>query len=302
MLIHLNIKDMKILNIGTDTAPKWFAVATVSIDGKEQKIIPAFTEYSIQRKDFSKDKIYEKIDKSKILPTVFCFTKSEIFIKEKVRLFDYSGKELIDIPNEAPQIMVYLDKADNINLLGLDIPLKAELIDCKSVADAYHHVATTAYLSQCPSKDDWIGLAGIVSKDQLLLEIRRFGNTFGMNGTTAQGYFGLNTTTSYMQSKAISFSSLLPKGDFRTYQQAEVLMKATVQAFGAKAAKQTRYIKAINYCISLYSFDLVCKALNNIGATEKLQLDASLCEDKIHCLQSILIEQLTNLSNKTKQN
>ena len=293
---------MTILNMGTDTAPKWFAVATVSINGKEQEIIPAFTEYSIQRKDFSKDKIYEKIDKSKILPTVFCFTKSEIFIKEKVRLFDYSGKELIDIPNEAPQIMVYLDKADNINLLGLDIPLKAELIDCKSVADAYHHVATTAYLSQCPSKDDWIGLAGIVSKDQLLLEIRRFGNTFGMNGTTAQGYFGLNTTTSYMQSKAISFSSLLPKGDFRTYQQAEILMKATVQAFGAKAAKQTRYIKAINYCISLYSFDLVCKALNNIGATEKLQLDASLCEDKIHCLQSILIEQLTNLSNRTKQN
>lgn len=258
---------MKILNIGTDTAPKYFAVATVSINGKEQEIIPAFTEYSIQRKDFSKDKIYEKIDKSKILPTVFCFAKPDIFIKENVRLFDYSGRELTDIPNEAPQIMVYLDKADNINLWDLDIPIKAELIDCKNVADAYHHVATTAHLSQCPSKDDWIGLAGIVSKDQLLLEIRRFGNTFGMNGTTAQGYFGLNTTTSYMQSKAISFSSLLPKGDFRTYQQAEVLMKATVQAFGAKAAKQTRYIKAINYCISSYSFDLVCKALNNIGAT-----------------------------------
>lgn len=51
---------MTILNMGTDTAPKWFAVATVSINGKEQEIIPAFTEYSIQRKDFSKDKIYEK--------------------------------------------------------------------------------------------------------------------------------------------------------------------------------------------------------------------------------------------------
>ena len=222
---------MKNVNLGTDTAPKWFAVATVSINGKEQEIIPAFTEYSIQRKDFRKDKIYEKIDKSKILPTVFCFTKPDIFIKENVRLFDYSGRELTDIPNEAPQIMVYLDKADNINLWDLDIPIKAELIDCKNVADAYHHVATTAHLSQCPSKDDWIGLAGIVSKDQLLLEIRRFGNTFGMNGTTAQGYFGLSTTTSYMQSKAISFSSLLPKGDFRTYQQAEILMKATVQAF-----------------------------------------------------------------------
>lgn len=143
---------MKHVNLGTATAPKWFAVATVSINGKEQKIIPAFTEYSIQRKDFSKDKIYEKIDKSKILPTVFCFAKPDIFIKENVRLFDYSGRELTDVPNEAPQIMVYLDKADNINLLDLDIPLKAELIDCESVADAYHHVATTAYLSQCPSK------------------------------------------------------------------------------------------------------------------------------------------------------
>ena len=128
---------MTILNMGTDTAPKWFAVATVSINGKEQEIIPAFTEYSIQRKDFSKDKIYEKIDKSKILPTVFCFAKPDIFIKENVRLFDYSGRELTDVPNEAPQIMVYLDKADNINLLDLDIPLKAELIDCESVADAY---------------------------------------------------------------------------------------------------------------------------------------------------------------------
>lgn len=293
---------MTILNMGTDTAPKWFAVATVSINGKEQEIIPAFTEYSIQRKDFSKDKIYEKIDKSKILPTVFCFAKPDIFIKENVRLFDYSGRELTDVPNESPQIMVYLDKADNINLLDLDIPLKAELIDCESVADAYHHVATTAYLSQCPSKDDWIGLAGIVSKDQLLLEIRRFGNSFGMNGTTAQGYFGLSTTTSFLQSKAISTSPLLPKGDFRTYQQAEILMKATVQAFGAKAAKQTRYIKAINYCISLYSFTLVCQALNNIGATEKLQLDASKCEDKVQCLQNILIEQLARLTYKTKQN
>lgn len=51
---------MKHVNLGTATAPKWFAVATVSINGKEQVIIPAFTEYSIQRKDFSKDKIYEK--------------------------------------------------------------------------------------------------------------------------------------------------------------------------------------------------------------------------------------------------
>ncbi|MCB7078786.1 hypothetical protein LI012_18665, partial [Caldibacillus thermoamylovorans] len=90
------------------------------------------------------------------------------------------------------------DKPDNINLWSLDIPIKAEIVECDSVADAYQRVATTAYLSQCPSKDDWIGLAGIVSKDELLLQIKKFSNSFGMNGTAAQGYFGLDTTTSLM--------------------------------------------------------------------------------------------------------
>ena len=61
---------MKIINLGTETAPKWFAVATVSINGEEQDIIPAFTGYSIKQKDFSKDKVYTAMDKSKILPTM----------------------------------------------------------------------------------------------------------------------------------------------------------------------------------------------------------------------------------------
>ena len=286
---------MKRINYGTEIAPKWFAVATVSINGKELDIIPAFTDYSIKQKDFNKDKVYAAMDKSKVLPTVFCLTDAEIFRKEGVQLFDYHGRELDELPEKAPRILVYLDKVDNINLWNLDIPLNAEVVECDNVADAYHRVATTAYLSQCPSKDDWIGFAGIVSEDKLLLQIKKFSNSFGMNGTAAQGYFGLDTTTSFMQSKSSSINTLLPKGDHRTYNQAETLMKAAVQAFGAKAAKQTRYIKAINYCILQYGFDIVCKALNSIEADEKIKLDAAKCEDKVQCLQGIIIEQVNVL-------
>ena len=242
------------------------------------------------------------MDKSKILPTIFCLTDAEVFIKENVKLFDYHGREIDELPEGAPRILVYLDKPDNINLWSLDIPIKAEIVECDSVADAYQRVATTAYLSQCPSKDDWIGFAGIVSKDKLLLQIKKFSNSFGMNGTAAQGYFGLDTTTSLMQSKAILASALLPKGEHRTYSQAEILMKAAVQAFGAKAAKQTRYIKAINYCISQYGFDRICEALNNIEADEKLKLDASKCEDKVQCLQGIIIEQVHILHKNSNNN
>ena len=115
---------MNLLNLGTETAPKWLAVATVSIKGEEQDIIPAFTDYSIKQKDFSKDKVFTAMDKSKILPTIFCLTDAEVFIKENVKLFDYHGREIDELPEGAPRILVYLDKPDNINLWSLDIPIQ----------------------------------------------------------------------------------------------------------------------------------------------------------------------------------
>ena len=250
---------MKHVNLGSEEAPKWYFVTTILVNGEEQEIIPAFTDYSLKRKNFEKDKVFKAIDKSKLLPTVFCFCDAKPFYAENVPLYDYVGNKIKNLPDNAPAVMVYLDKADNVNLLGLtDEPLQAELVECDSVADAYRRVATTAYFSQCPSKDEWIGYAGIVTGDELLLNIRSFGEKYSISGTAVQGYFGISTTVSLLQSKALAMSSSLFKEEYRTYAQAEQLMKATVQAFGVKAAKQTRYIKAINYGISEYGFDTVC--------------------------------------------
>lgn len=277
---------MKCLNFGSEEAPKWYFATTILINGEELEIIPAFTDYSLKHKNFEKDKVFKAIDKSKLLPTVFCFCDAKPFYAENVPLYDYVGSKIGNLPDNAPAVMVYLDKADNVNLLGLtDEPLQAELVECDSVSDAYRRVATTAYLSQCPSKDEWIGYAGIVTGDELLLNIRKFGIMYSMSGTAVQGYFGISTTVSLLQSKALAASSSPFNGKYRSYQQAEQLMKATVQAFGVKAAKQTRYIKAINYCISEYDFNTVCNVLNSIEATEKLRIEAAKCEDKISCIQ-----------------
>lgn len=150
-------------------------------------------------------------------------------------------------------------------------------------------------------KDEWIGYAGIVTGDELFLNIRKFGIMYSMSGTAVQGYFGISTTVSLLQSKALAMSSSLFKEEYRTYAQAEQLMKATVQAFGVKAAKQTRYIKAINYCISQYDFDTVCNVLNSIEATEKLRIEAAKCEDKISCIQHLIIERVIEMRNAQQQ-
>lgn len=293
---------MKVVKLGSEEAPKWYFVTKVIINGKEQEIIPAFTDYSIKRKDFEKDKVCEFIDKSKFLPTVVCFTEAKPFYAENVPLYDYDGRKIEALPDNAPAVMVYLDKADNVNLLGLiDEPLPAELVKCDSVSDAYRRVATTAYLSQCPSKDEWIGYAGIVTEDELFQNIRKFGIRYSMPGTAVQGYFGMSTTVSLLQSKALAASSSPYNGKHRSYEEAERLMKATVQAFGVKAAKQTRYIKAINYCISQYDFETVCKVLDNIGATEKLQVETVKCEDKISCIQQLIIEHVLKMHEAQQQ-
>ena len=151
---------MKLLNLGSAEAPKWYFVTTVNFNGEEQEIILAFTDYSIKRKNFEKNKTYESIDKSKLLPTLVCLCDAKPFYTENVPLYDYVGSKIENLLDNAPAVMVYLDKADNVNLLGLtDEPLQAELVECDSVADAYRRVATTAYFSQCPSKDEWIGYA-----------------------------------------------------------------------------------------------------------------------------------------------
>ena len=73
---------MKIKNIGSEEAPKWYFVATILVNGEELEIIPAFTDYSIRRKCLEKNKTYESIDKSKLLPTVFCFCDAKPFYAE----------------------------------------------------------------------------------------------------------------------------------------------------------------------------------------------------------------------------
>ena len=73
---------MKCLNFGSEEAPKWYFATTILINGEELEIIPAFTDYSLKHKNFEKDKVFKAIDKSKLLPTVFCFCDETILRRE----------------------------------------------------------------------------------------------------------------------------------------------------------------------------------------------------------------------------
>ena len=268
-----------------------FMTITTKFNGEQKDIIPAFTQFSIKRKDFSKNKILENLDKGKILPAIFAFTSTKPFRDEEVALFDYNG---VEIPQELDeQVLVYLDDPKTINLFELsEGPLQSVLVECKSVAEAYSYVATSFAIAQLPTKDEWIGLGAATTKENVLSQILQFAKNRKMNGTAAQAYFGLSCRIVSLKKAAMMMKSPLEGAKFRSVDEATKLFQAIEKAFGAKCAVQTRYIRALNTSIKIYSLDEVIEALNAIDRTMKQTIIDARCEEKRQFIQDFITKQI----------
>ena len=267
------------------------ATVIVLINGEQKEVISAFTKFSIKRKDLSKSKILENLDKGKILPAVFAFTSTKSFRDEEVTLFDYNGEE---IPQELDeQVLVYLDDPKTINLFELlEEPLQSVLVECKSVAEAYSYVATTCAIAQLPTKDEWIGISAATTKEKVLSQILQFAKERRMNGTAAQAYFGLSCRIVSLQKAAITRVTPFEDIEFRSLEEATRLFQATEKAFGAKCAVQTRYIKALNTSIKINTLDEVIEALSAIDEVTRQTIIDARCEDKRQYIQDFVTKQI----------
>lgn len=268
-----------------------FAAVTISINGEQKDIIPAFTEFSIKRKDFSKSKILENIDKNKILPALFAFTGTKPFRDENITLLDYNG---VGIPQELDgEVLVSLDKPDTINLFGvLDAPFSSVMVECNTVAEAYSRVATTFAISQMPKKDEWIGLGIATTKDNVLSQILQFANEHKMSGTTAQAYFGLSYNISSLKKAAITMASPLEDAKFRSMDEATKLFQAIGKAFGTKYAVLTQYVKALNVSIKRYSLNEVVEVLSELDKDSKQSISDAQSNERSQLIQAILSEKI----------
>ena len=144
------------------------------------------------------------------------------------------------------------------------------------MADAYNRVSTSFALAQLPQKDEWVGLCEVTTKENVLSQIREFANKHKMNGTVAQAYFGLRYTISVLQKAALTKTTPLEDNtSCRSLEEATQLYDAVKLALGAKAAGQTRYVKALNTSVNLYSLKQVLEALGDLRPAEcKAILDA----------------------------
>lgn len=274
------------------------SVINVLINGEVKEVIPAFTKYSIRRRNLSKT--MESVDVTKVLPTVFGFTTADIFRKEDIELTDFNGNEIPEEVDGQATVLVYLDKADNLNLFEqMTEPLQAVVVECKNVADAYNRVSTSFVLSQVPQKDEWIGLCEASTSDEVLSQIREFANTHKVNGTVAQAYFGLRHTVADLKKAAVTKTS--PLGDetkVRTKDDAERLYSAASDALTVRAANQTRIARALNTSVQKYSLDEAVSALRDMRPSDQKAVKDAPCDERGDNLLTYIAEWVGRQSVK----
>ena len=113
-----------------------------------------------------------------------------------------------------------------------------------------------------------------------------------MNGTAAQAYFGLSYRIASLQKSAVTMAISFEGIAFRSLEEATRLFQATEQAFGARCAVQTRYVKALNTSIKLYTLDKVVMALSAIDEETKQKIITVPCEEKRQFIQDFVTKQI----------
>lgn len=231
------------------------ASMSVLINGEQQEIIPAFTKKSVQSKDLSKGDI--AIDEDKLLPSLFCFAEVSPYREQGVALFDANNTEIPQgLPQEAPSVLVYLDKPDTVNLIRfVNNPVRAEIIHIDSVEDAVRRIALSNYVAKRMTKANWRQLA--VGASEILQRITDFATEHKISAKTAQCYFGVNPSVSCLQKTAILGEDVLAGENPRETESAQMLYQTIADKFGAKFARQTRNIKVFNACVNENGFDAV---------------------------------------------
>lgn len=231
-----------------DEASIELASLDVLLNGKQQNIIPAFTEKSVPSKDLTKGDI--EIDEDKLLPSLFCFADVSPYRAKGVALFDANGVEIPSmLPDEAPQVFVYLDKSDTVNLIRfVNNPVRAEIIRIDSVEEAVQRIALSNYVAKSLTKTNWRKLAFDTSGT--LQTIVDFAAEHEISAKTAQCYFGINPSMSCLQKTAIFNEDFLATENPRDVESAERLYKSVADKFGAKFARQTRHAQTINTCVN----------------------------------------------------
>ncbi len=271
---------------------------TAIIDGEEVEIMVAHTDYSMEQPKDVKDLI-GSIDKSKLLPCVFYFSKPEIFWNADIELKDEEGNT---IEKGTENVLVLCPTADTYWRVGLEERLNSKVLDFASVQEYAQTIGCTNLYSRGLSNTEKVGIAALSTGNEVCKTVFLFAKKHKMNITTAKLYLDctmkpitvMEMTMGTMPEKELTLG--------RKEDDAEKLLEAATNKFKKNAEK--RYaIRAINTLLRKdeNSLEDMLSIINKVTDEEILRFELATSEDKQNVITITLTQHLKDLKKDAEQ-
>ena len=290
---------MKVQNFGAENAPLELATATISVNGKNEVVIPALREGGrvLNQMSTQDELIFKGIDSANLLDVVFNFTDSKPFFDAGFKLTDILGTPIPNsLPEGSPRVLVYLDDAVTFWQWGKREVYPSVIRDFETMNEALIAIGTTDYFSRQLDNIQAVGLAASVSGNSVLSSVWRFATENKVSMNTAKLYLKTSNVTVRV-SRVISMDLPIEAElkQERTYEEASVLYQALVKAARSTKVAGSRYfISAING-IMAFTFDEILRALECISHDEAKSMQVKSCNDKEYCFSCIMSDHLMAL-------
>ena len=280
------VNDATSVELKNDLNMKYKKVRAI-IDGNETEIIPAYTDFSMERVKKQKMNLSEQADSTRMLDCIFHFAKPEVFHKEGFILRDANG---LTVNKETENVFVFCDTADSYWRVDKDEILKnVQIHEFNTVQEYAQAIGNTMILSRGLNNIEKVGVAALATGNAAYMEVFKFARKHNVPMNTAQLYLDI---TMKPAETAIMTLGIIPEKEpvlGRSVEDAESLLEQAELTFGSNAKK--RYvIRSINSIIHKgeYSLKNVKDAMILIPANELAVVQLMDCAEKENCITSVL--------------
>ncbi len=285
----------------TDSIDKLPIYVHAIVDGKEEVIIPAFTDYSMEQPK-KKGELLKLADENKRLDVMFHFADPTVFYKEGYTLFDRNGEA---IAKGTPNVYVVCDTADSYWRIFLDKVLtNVQLHTFESVQEYAQTIGNTMLLSRGLNNVEKIGYAALATGNEAYKAVYEFSKKNNVPMNTAQLYLDLRLqpTTTTLMTLGKEPKNVLTLG--RTAETAQELFEQVSMTFTKGGAKKRYAIRVINSLLKnkKYDYETLMEGLKTIPANEVAIAELQGCADKELCITETLTAWLIDIQrNKMLQ-
>lgn len=287
------------VNVAESVEKSALATRRAIIEGKEQEIIVAHTEYDMELpKD--KNNLMEKVDKTKLLKCYFSFARPQVFWDEDVQLYDENGSQ---IKEGTDNVYVFCPTGDTYWRLAIEEVLEiAEIRDFESVMDYAQAVGTTNLYSRGFSNIEKMGVAALATGDEACKAVFEFAKENKLNITAAKLYLDYKVKPADVQSMTMGVIDEIRPETGRTKEEAKLLLESAKTKF-VKNAKKRYVIRVVNSLLHSnedYSLKQIVKAIDSVTEEENVRIETVNSSEKEAVISNILTTWL-NKSAKLKE-